>query len=201
LWEIGDRGPWRAEHLSAIQIKYIVGEEEFNRCFKFSFVRNPWSLCISKYHFSLEENRPSPRKVLKRVFRGKGRPRRKFHEMSFEDWMAKHYAGFKNEGRDCNQLVKLTDLDGNVIVDVVGRLECMQEDFSAMCNRIGLPNLKVPHKNKTKHEHYSVYYDHETREMVADLYRRDIEYFGYAFESASVGVSAKDILAGEDRHV
>ena len=121
--------------------------------------------------------------------------------MSFADWMARHYAGVKRGGRDCDQLMMLTDLDGNVIVDLVGRLECVQEDFSTMCNRIGLPDLKVPHKNKTKHEHYSVYYDDETREMVADLYRRDIEYFGYAFEGASDGASAEDLVAGEDRHV
>ena len=184
LWKIGDKHPGRAGHLSAIQMKYILGEKEFNRCFKFSFVRNPWSLIISKYHYTLEGNRPTPEEVRQKIAAGQGRPSRSFHEMSFEDWMTKRYNTVKRKGRDCNQLRKLTDLGGNVIVDFVGRLERMQEDFDTICKSIGIPPLKVPHKNKTNHKHYSMHYDGETREMVADLYRRDIEYFGYTFEEA-----------------
>jgi len=77
-----------------------------------------------------------------------------------------------------NQCYFILDSSGKSLVDFIGRFENLHKDFDHICNRIGI-KANLFHFRNTLHGHYSKYYDDETREKVARLFRQDIEYFGF----------------------
>jgi hypothetical protein len=79
-----------------------------------------------------------------------------------------------------NQLDWIT-INGEIEVDFIGRHEYLQEDFNVVCDYLSFEPITLPVYNKTDHEHYSTYYNEDTKAIVAELFAKDIEYFGYKF--------------------
>jgi hypothetical protein len=69
-------------------------------------------------------------------------------------------------------------------VDYVAKMEDLTTAINQICPQLGLPLKPVYRVNTTDHDHYSLYYDDRTRARVAELYREDIERFGYQFSDA-----------------
>ena len=66
-------------------------------------------------------------------------------------------------------------------ISFIGKLENLQKDFNAICANRGMPQQKLSHERKTSHKPYREYYDKEAKQLVAQKYAKDIEYFGYKF--------------------
>ena len=68
-----------------------------------------------------------------------------------------------------------------VQMDFVGRLENIDADFRALCERLNVKS-ELNCLNASDHRHYSEYYTDDLREKVASIYAKDIATFGYRFE-------------------
>jgi len=135
----------------------------FEKSFKFTFVRNPWARLVSAYHYGALTNARSFDQFVKNIneYVNIKKTLKTVHVLNCLDW--------------------ISDDKGNVLVDFIGKIENLQEDFNVVCDKIGIPQQQLPHKNKSNHKHYTEYYDDETREIVAEKYANDIEYFNYEF--------------------
>ena len=161
------------EHASLAHLKSCMSERDYNEYFKFGIVRNPWDKLVSMYH-----------KHVKGGKRGSG------ENDSFEDWITNTWnrVSKKAEKQKKNRKKKYCpskfgpQYDLVEGCDFIGRFENLQQDVYTICDKINLPRLELPRKNTSIHQHYTKYYNNKTREMVAELYAKDIEYFNYKFD-------------------
>jgi hypothetical protein len=149
------------KHASAADLRELIPGEVFETFFKFAFVRNPWDWQLSLYHYILGQ--PGDKMFAHVSSLG-----------SFDAYMRWRATTYRTQSS------MICDVAGNSLVDFVGRVENVQDDFAEICRRIG---VKVPleHRNKSRHAHYRECYTDETREIAARIYAEDIERFGYSF--------------------
>jgi len=143
--------------------------------YKFTFIRNPFSRLVSEYHYMIDQSLKNSKRI--EVY-GISKLKLSFKEFcknlnNLDDYCYPYH--------DATLLDYVVDANGNQMLDFIGRFENLQEDFNIVCDKIGIPHRELPHKIKSKHKHYTEYYDDETRQIVAERYANDIEYFGYEF--------------------
>lgn len=156
------------QHLPAQVLRELTGLALWERSFKFAFVRNPWDLLVSGYHYQTQTLDETQRMLNPDVYAVLERCR------DFSD-VVRYYPMIR-----ADQMSFLTDESGSVIVDFIGRYESIEKDFAHVCERIGI-DVPLPHENRSEHASYRQYYTPETREIVARHFARDIERFGYTF--------------------
>ena len=138
--------------------------------FQFTFVRNPFDRILSLFFYLVKDE--------KRV------------DADFSSFVKNQVCWKMNESKNvisrsgkrrhyCPQIMWFENYKKDNFY--IGRFENFQEDFNIVCDKIGIPQQILPHENKTKHKHYTEYYDDETRQIVAEKYAKDIEYFNYEF--------------------
>lgn len=168
-----DQSSLITHHANFKKIEKYIKEQNLNwdEYFKFLVVRNPWDRLVSGFFHILKQ---------------KGKHRRPdqslWRNSTFRDFIiGKSQVCIDRTFVKKSYMSYMLDMEGKIITDFIIRFENIQKDFDIACDKIGIPRKKLPHKNKTKHKHYSEYYDDETRQIVAEKFAQDIEYFGYEF--------------------
>ena len=163
-------------HAKAVTAQDMLGRRFFGELFKFSMVRNPWDLHVSSWlHL-----------------------RRKGHaagQLDFADFLDTRFDPDRppDHGLDTlkdPQVRHLTDFDGNLLVDFVGRFERIEQDFHEACRRGRIPLLSLPHRRKaTARDDYRTYYTDRLAQMIASKHRADVDRFGYTFDPEPTAVA------------
>jgi hypothetical protein len=159
-WYKRDRRGHRI-HSTAAEIR-AFHPDAFERCFRFTIVRNPWEQMASLYD--------------------RLHPQDRGHE-GFRAWLR----GF-DLAPGTVPAASLYDAAGRCLVDFIGRFERLQTDFDEACDRAGIPRCRLPHTNSARGPRAATLYDDETRSIVARLYAADIARFGYEFEPAAAPI-------------
>jgi chondroitin 4-sulfotransferase 11 len=155
-------------HLFARDVRNIVDPRTWSAYYRFAFVRNPWDRLVSWYSMCMQNDAPNA--FAKHV---------RDHAPTFADFVVGTTTGIAQR-TTYNQLDFLTDEDGVLIVDFVGRFERLAEDWAVVRQRLGL-TAELPHANRSAHRGYRDYYTAATRDVVARRFERDIAHFGYEF--------------------
>jgi len=149
-------------------ISNYVGKEVYNKSFVFTTVRNPYSRAVSMYKHSSWISAKTFDDFCNAIKNNKyPHDCAKWHSSS----LVEHIVWSPD----------LRSKFSTLKVDFVIKLESIQNDMNTVCDKLGIPHQKLFHANKSKHKHYTEYYNDETRSIVAEKYAKDIEYFNYEF--------------------
>lgn len=150
-------------HITLEQIRPFLGEQAFAEYFKFAFVRNPFDRFVSYCAFMTRADGAflkNPQQVMRYIL-FQARP---LQHVLFQP-----------------QHTFVTDAEGRLLADRIGRVEDMQASYDAICERIGIPAASLGQVNTSRRGSYRDYYDQALIDGVADFYQRDLELFGYEF--------------------
>jgi len=143
----------------------MLTDNQIKNYFKFTIVRNPydrlvslWLWGYSKYNFSQFVNLVKNNKISKGF---------KYRYMPMIDW--------------------IRDKNNKIHIDYIGRFENLNFHFSEICKRIKIdtPVLKKLNTGNERsgiiRKEYREYYNDDTKRIVTEIYKEDLERFKYSF--------------------
>lgn len=164
------------KHSTASEIHSVVGAVTWSQYFSFAFVRNPFSRCLSTYHF-LKKWEGLSEDYAKKINQFKD-----FDEYVLSDTWA------ESNGPDDifrPQMHWLKSFSKNeVLVNFVGRVERINEDMKYIAEVIGHPKMKndltsIPQLNPSKSIPITEISKTAVIEKIVQKYRIDFETFAY----------------------
>lgn len=151
------------KHLSTAIFPELTARQ-FNKFYKFTFVRNTWAQVYSWYRNVMRDPRM-------REKYGVSDP-----ELSFENFLRNHM-----NHQQFSQYNHIIDLRGKVNMDFIGRFENLQQDFDKVGQHLGLADTKLPQLLVKKYDSYLDNYSDVTKDFVYNNYKQEIDYFKFEF--------------------
>lgn len=173
-------------HETVKKYQIIFSKEEFNHYFKFTIVRNPWDRLFSAYNF-----------LKKGGMNDYDRSWAMSNLVDYNDFndFVKRWVNSSNIYKYVHFLPQhhFLCLPGSdeLQVDFLGYFENIEDDFLYIKNILALDStVNLAYENKTEsstiNNDYRRFYTDETRNIVHEVYKRDIELLGYNFDNSSL---------------
>ncbi len=151
------------QHSDIQKVKNIMPPEIYAEYFKFAFVRKPWKRLVSEFEFI--KRTPSHGRF------------KKVSKMKFEDYIV-----YQSKRDDAHMVNMLCDKNGVLQMDFIGKFENLQEDWNYICSKLHIDNNQLTHRKKGEKIDYSQYFNEKNKELVANLWAKDIKAFNYKYE-------------------
>ena len=130
-----------------------------------------WAKVVSHYHHRVKMN-------ITDLGNGK---------VKFKDWGQLTYNDkdpyyYDNPRMFMPQVKWISDDQGRIIVKQIFRFERLNRDFNYLCEKLKLPNKKLPHFFQSERTDYRDYYNSDTADLIRQSFQKDIKKFGYQFD-------------------
>ncbi|MFB6246731.1 MAG: sulfotransferase family protein [Candidatus Pacearchaeota archaeon] len=144
--------------------------------FKFVIVRNPYDRLVSAYKNKIVS--PGQTGVI-------NSQKELYRDMPFKDFVKAicRTPDSKLDRHFRPQSWFIKDKNGKIIPDFIGKFENLPKDYETIMKKIGFknfPELSTDNKEKRK-RNYRTYYDEETKNLVRNKYKEDLNLFDYEF--------------------
>lgn len=164
-------------HTAIWQYHLIFDRHELESYFKFAFVRNPWDRVLSAYEDI----------------------KRRGEHVKDKEWARRNLDGCYDFDSFVRKRINKKNIYGDIhvlfipqfeficlgksaaLIDYVGRFEHLEKDFNRIRSKLGV-DCELQKKNVGARKDYREYYSEETRQIVAEAYREDIDMFNYKFD-------------------
>lgn len=151
----------------------LENPKKFNDYFVFTFVRNPYDRLVSAYTYltgntGSQKDKQFHREVLSKY-------------QDFRDFVLNglHTKEVQKKWHLRPQHYYTVNFNGDNIVDFIGKVENVDQDFAHVCQKLN-KSAKLVHKNKSARKRDCMaYYDEETRAKAAEFYHWDFVLFDY----------------------
>ena len=150
----------------------------------FAIIRNPWSKVVSRYTFN------------ERIVRRRKKSHN-YHSMSFEEFLderhemiTRPYFWHRAVRNWYQQKDHVVDEEGILRCDIL-RLEHFGSDVVKYLDLKKVPDIRNVSNGKiidnkiTDRKDYKEFYNDKTKQIIADWYKDDIEFFGFDFDTAA----------------
>lgn len=144
----------------------------FEHYFKFSMVRNPWARAVSAFFYMQQGgSNQFDATFTKEFIEPCGNDFSEFIKRNADQ--LETFLHFKS------QHLWISNKQGEILVDHVGRLENWDQEISRIAAELELDVPERLHINKSDHADFRACYSDELWDLVGKVYEKDVKIFGY----------------------